>query len=72
MRRLLGAAGGVALMAAAAVLAYIGAADVLEAITGTDQDSPSGVLVAYGALFLLIAAALAWLGLRALGRPPRR
>lgn len=72
MSRLLGPLVGVALLAAAAVLAYIGAADVLEAVTGADQDSPSGALVAFGALFLLIAAPLAWLGLRALGRPRGR
>jgi hypothetical protein len=63
---------GVALVAAALVAAYIGAGDVIEAITGRDQDSPTGVLLAVGAAFLLAAGVLAWLGLAALGRGPRR
>lgn len=67
----------VALLGAALLGAYIGAADILTAITGHEQDSPAGVLILVGGGFLLASAALAWLGLRLLMRswragPPRR
>lgn len=72
MSRPLARVTGVALLAAALVAAYIGGGDVIEAITGRDQDSPTGVLLAVGAAFLLAAGVLAWLGLAVFGRGPRR
>jgi hypothetical protein len=55
------------LLAVALVAGFIGGGDVLTAVTGDDQDSPSWVLVTVGGVFLLAGAGLAMLALAALG-----
>jgi hypothetical protein len=59
----------IVLLGAALLAGFIGGGDVLEAITGKEQDSTGVALVTVGAAFLLAGAMLARLALAVGGAP---